>query len=649
MDFFEHQDRARRNTSLLVLYFFLAVALIVVAIYIVVLIFIVGLNRKTEGIEVVPVAGYWDPEIFAYSAGATLIIILLGTLYKTIMLSSGGSVVAGMFGGLPIPTDTTETKLRRLLNVVEEMSLASGVPVPPVFLLEEKGINAFAAGFKPEDAVIAVSRGAVEQLNRAELQGVIAHEFSHILNGDMRTNIRMMGVLHGILLIAMIGYLLFRGSLYGGSTRSYSRDSNRGGGGGQIVIILIGLSLMAIGYIGVFFGKLIKSAVSRQREFLADASAVQFTRYPQGISGALKKIGGFDTGSRIRDPHAEEASHFFFANALGTSFFQLLATHPPLVERIKRLDPEFDGDFNKYQRESLATQEESGISQISPAMPLPEKFQATPQEVVERVGSPTARHIEYARGIREAIPDPLLESTHDAYGARALVYALLLDRNPEVREQQFKSLRSVADPMVYRDTVGLQKALEGLDQRYRLPLIDLAIPALSNLSEKQYETFSQNVKTLIDADHRVNLFEFALQNLLTRHLAPKFGITDQVKVRFTDLKPVIEECQTLLSALAHAGSRKETEVALAFEEAQRKLAVIGKHLTLRPRNTLSLSKIKESLDRLAQVAPLAKKRLVEACATAVIRDGEITLVEAELLRVVCDSLGCPMPPILARI
>ena len=438
MDFFEHQERARRNTGLLVFYFLIAVTLIVVAVYLVILFLIVGVNSRVEGGEPLPIAGYWDPDVFLYSAGATLVVILLGTFYKTLMLSSGGAAVAGMFGGLPIPTDTTEPRLRRLLNVVEEMSLASGVPVPQTFILEEKGINAFAAGFKPEDAVIAVSRGAVEQLNRAELQGVIAHEFSHILNGDMRTNIRLMGLIHGILLIALIGYFLFRGTIHSGGGRHRSGGDREGGGMGALVIILIGLALMAIGYIGVFFGKLIKSAVSRQREFLADASAVQFTRQPEGIAGALKKIGGFVSGSRIRDPHAEEASHFFFANALGTAFFQLLSTHPPLPERIRRLDPDFDGDFERHRRESLSRGEDAGVSRFASTASGSQKIHTSPEEVLNRVGSPTTRHIEYAHRLLDSIPEMLLDSTRDAYGARAVVYALLLDIDSEVRKIQLR-------------------------------------------------------------------------------------------------------------------------------------------------------------------------------------------------------------------
>ena len=648
MDFFEQQDRARRNTVFLIFYFVLAVALIIVGVYLVVQVLFFGANLRADGREGTPL-DYWDPKVFIQVAAGTLVIIALGTLYKILELAWGGSVVAGMFGGLPIPADTTDPKLRRLLNVVEEISLASGVPVPPVFLLEEKGINAFAAGFKPEDAVIAVSRGSIERLTRAELQGVIAHEFSHILNGDMRTNIRMMGVLHGIYLIALIGYFLLRGGFYAGGNRHRSRSNRNDNAGIQIAIMALGLAFMIVGYIGVFFGKLIKSAVSRQREFLADASAVQFTRYPAGIAGALKKIGGFPSGSRIKNPHAEEASHFFFANALRASFFNLLSTHPPLIARIRRLDPEFDGDFARFQRESvnLSSEEDQVMGLVSEA-PSATGFKVQPEDFIRRIGTPTAEHLKYAQALRESIPEVLIQSIHDAYGARAVVYALLLDPDLEVRARQFEKLRKTADPLVFQETVRLQKATENLDPKFRLPLASLVVPALVNLSDKQYESFLKNIKILVEADHRVSLFEFALQNLLVRQLSHRFQGPTRRPLRFRNLQPLTSECEILLSALAHAGSRKEDNVVQAFEEAQNKLGVVGKSLRLKSRKELSLPRIKKALDRLEEVAPLAKKKLVEACAAAVIQDGEVTLNEAELLRVVCDCLGCPMPPILAR-
>ena len=291
-------------------------------------------------------ADLWNPELFGLVAMGTSAVIAAGSLYKMAALSGGGHTVAELLGGRLLRADAATPAERRLLNVVEEMAIASGVPVPPVYLLEnELGINAFAAGHAPGDAVVAVTAGTLARLSRDELQGVIAHEFSHILNGDMRLNIRLMGVLFGILVIGLTGWIIFR-STTGGYVRLGARDDDRKGFN---PLPLIGLALYVIGYVGVFFGNLIKAAVSRQREFLADASAVQFTRNPDGIAGALKKIGAVAEGSRIQDPHAEEASHMFFGDALSgwTELFGLLATHPPLVERIKRIDPSFDGDFSQ--------------------------------------------------------------------------------------------------------------------------------------------------------------------------------------------------------------------------------------------------------------------------------------------------------------
>ncbi len=344
MDFFEHQEQARRKTGLLVVYFVLAVASIIVAVYLAVVAVFVG----TQGDAV---EALWLPQVFGPVAGGTLLVITVGSLYKMADLARGGEVVARSLGGRPVLANTCELRERVLLNVVEEMAIASGTPVPPVFLLDnESAINAFAAGTTPQNAVIGVTRGTIETLNRDELQGVIAHEFSHILNGDMRLNLRLIGLLNGILLIAMIGYVLMRTGSGSYRVGFSSSSSNRKGGN---PLPLLGLLLYVIGYIGVFFGHLIKSAVSRQREFLADASAVQFTRLPDGIVGALKKIGGLVQGSRLRTSQAEEASHMYFGNGLAAPFFALLATHPPLSERIRRIDPSFDGKFPRASRSNI--------------------------------------------------------------------------------------------------------------------------------------------------------------------------------------------------------------------------------------------------------------------------------------------------------
>lgn len=334
MDFFEAQDVARRRTRLLVILFVAAVVLIILIIYIV-----VHYLRGPRPGEVI------DPVLLAVVAGGVVLLVGTGSGYRTLQLRRGGPAVAELLGGRRISPTTTDPAERRLVNVVEEMAIASHIPVPAIYVLDnEEGINAFAAGHSPTDAAVTVTHGTLQALTRDELQGVIAHEFSHIFNGDMRLNLRLMGLLFGILLLAVLGRIL----LYTGPRGAYRGGTNRrGGGGGQIV--LIGLALLLVGYIGVFFGRLIQAAISRQREYLADAAAVQFTRNPQGIAGALKKIGASleagGPGAQIANAHAEEANHLFFARGIGGLATRLFASHPPLVERIRRIDPTFDGHF----------------------------------------------------------------------------------------------------------------------------------------------------------------------------------------------------------------------------------------------------------------------------------------------------------------
>lgn len=315
MDFFQAQDRARANTTKLTLLYIAALLAITTAIYAIAILFLQQDQGQT-------LADYWHPEIYAATTLATLAIIGLGTLVKTLQLRTGGPAVAESLGGQLITPKTADFQQRQLLNIVEEMSIAAGVPAPKTYLLPEPGINAFAAGYTPKDAAIGITQGALDTLDRDELQGVVAHEFSHILNGDMRRNIRAIGLLFGIFLIALIGRILI-------SVRYRSRDSKNNS---AAAFIILGLALIIIGCVGQFFGRIIQAAISRQREYLADASAVQFTRNPSGIAGALKKIR--DHGSRIQNPHATETSHLFFANAL-TSLF---ATHPPLEKRIAAIE-----------------------------------------------------------------------------------------------------------------------------------------------------------------------------------------------------------------------------------------------------------------------------------------------------------------------
>ncbi|MGE9295115.1 MAG: M48 family metallopeptidase, partial [Puniceicoccales bacterium] len=418
MDFFAAQDHAHSRTKLLVVYFVLAVVSIIAALYALVMVFYsYGTTPENQPVQWV----LWSPMVLASVAGVTTLVIGGASLSKIAELKGGGGVVAKSVGGRKIDPMTQDADERKLMNVVEEMAIASGTPVPEVYMMDkEEGINGFAAGFTPDDAAIAVTRGCVQKLSRDELQGVIAHEFSHILNGDMRMNIRLMGVLFGILLLSIIGEGIMRAGFW---SDVGSRRDNKGGN----AIMLFGIGVMVIGYIGVFFGRLIQSAISREREYLADASAVQFTRNPEGIGGALMAIGG--AGSRINHHHNSETAHFFFANALKSSLGGAFATHPPLDVRISRIMPNWDGKFTRPERK---------VSSRSTPPPVPQKAKqkVDPNAWIAGIGAIGASQLAYAEQSRTQAEAALGEHIHSPQDAGPLVLALLLDRNEKVRQKQ---------------------------------------------------------------------------------------------------------------------------------------------------------------------------------------------------------------------
>ncbi len=676
MDFFEHQEQARRKTGRLVLLFTLAVGFLIAGLYFVVrgvMIYVLGLNPYAHldfersanpgtGLLHWELLWRWDPETFLWVTLVTLAIVVLGSMYKVVQLQTGGAAVATSLGGRMIARSTTDPRERQVLNVVDEMAIASGITAPPVYFLEdEPGINAFAAGFTPKDAVIGVTRGTVELLSREELQGVIAHEFSHIFNGDMRLNIQITGFIHGILVIGLVGRVMLR-MTYGGHRHRYS---SRRDGKATLVLFAIGLAIMAIGYMGVLFGNMIKAAVSRQREFLADASAVQFTRYPAGITGALKKIGGLTEGSVMLNPESMTISHMFFSQGLIGGLDSFLATHPPLLERIRRIEPRFNGRFPVVRRPEVekAEQPVAGLAAASPAAAhglapapppiLPGKPAAAATRVTTQglpdpialIGNPTAAHLDYAHSLLESLALPVREAAHDPYGARALVYALLLSSDPEVRNAQLSKLEDKADPAVYQEISRLQAATATVTAAARLPLLDLIVPTLAHLSPQQYRVFRNNVRALIHADREVELFEWMFQQVLLRHLDPKFRSMKRHTVQYYSLKRLAEPCSMLLSALAYQAHHSDGQAAQAFQCGAPYLRI--ENLTLQPRQLCGLPVIDHALETLAQCSPREKRKLLQACAACILADREVTVEEAELLRAVADALDCPMPPLLA--
>ena len=666
MDFFEQQEHAQRRTRWLVAYFLLAVFLIVLLVYLVLvsllppprpegqpapfahgLVTFLALGSGAAGPRPDGFGWLWNPAVFGWTFLGMGLVITIGSLWKISELAGGGRVVAEGLGGRLVNPATEKPEERRLLNVVEEMALASGIPAPLVYVLpREDGINAFAAGHSPKDAVVAVSAGALRLLSRDELQGVIGHEFSHLLNGDMRLNIRLLGLLNGILCLAIGGRLLLQVS-----RSSRSSDSRKGAGA---VVPLLGLALLLLGYIGVFFGSIIKAAVNRQREFLADASSIQFTRNPDGIAGALKKIGGLVVGSRLQASNAAETSHLYFANGLRESWFNLFATHPPLTERILAIDPHFDGVFPPIQPPEAEAEPAGDAAAIRERIKQTEVkrqtgFLTTIGTVVATTGAPTQRHLAYAADLLQAVPPELQAATRQPMEALGLVFATLLGADVALQTQQLEAIGQALGPAVRAETERLAGPVRDVPRHYWLPLLALCVPALRGLSTPQFDQFEVALDWLIKSDAQIELFEFALQRMLRRHLEPAFRPVKPSVVQFYVLAPLRAEVLVVLSALADVGTTDEPARARAFQAGLRALGEEAPDLTPLPLAECSVDQIDAALERLNQASPPLKRALLQACAEVVVTDGRIEGSEAEALRAIADSLDCPLPPFVEGV
>jgi Zn-dependent protease with chaperone function len=644
MDFFGQQDAARKRSSLLVWLYLLAVVLICAS--------VAGIAALAAAVAHDDPTRSATPTILLTAIAAaicTALVIAGGSAYRIAQLRSGGSAVANALGGQRIDPSTRDPNERRILNVVEEMAIASGVPVPPVYIMpQETSINAFAAGFTTGDAVIGVTRGCVEGLTRDELQGVMAHEFSHILNGDMRLNIRLIGLINGIVLLSLLGHIIMRSAIY-------SRPSSRSRGDNALPLIVIGIALLVIGSLGSVMGRVIQAAVSRQREFLADAAAVQFTRNPNGIANALRRIGGSHMSGRLKSAHAEEANHMFFGEATRAMpmFGSALASHPPLKRRIRAIDPSWDGTMlepivdtareeirgqgtpaERFDR--LRQEKQQGARQIDPAAAL--------LPLLALAGNPSATHLEHAQRLIAAIPQDLKDAAHEAYGARAVVYALLLDGRDEIRERQFQRLDSHGDPQIAGLTRKLATTALKLDRHLRLPLLDMTLSSLAGLSEAQHDTFRANLRALIEADQQFDLFEWVTLRVLEQHLDERFGRAKRIVTQYYSLAKLGEPLSVLLSTFAHAGSENPAAATAAYNLGASRIEAEG--LRLIPREECGLVPLDNALSKLATVAPRFKQQVLTACAVCAGADRVITPDEAELLRAVGDMLAVPTPPLL---
>jgi len=645
MDFFEEQALARKRTLRLVLLFAVAVAGVVGAVYFLAMLFYSAGVTDSAGVAYVTgdydnvgklALSFWNPGVLLFALGSTATVVGLGSLYKIAQLRDGGPAVALSLGGRKVDPDSTKLEERRLLNVVEEMAIASGVPAPEVYVLDrEPGINAFAAGNTTSDAVIGVTQGTLQLLRRDELQGVIAHEFSHILNGDSRINLRAIGLLHGIFLLALVGRFLTRGSM---------RSGKKEGGG----VALLGLGLLAIGSIGVFFGRMIQSSISRQRELLADASAVQFTRDTDGLVGALKKIGGAARHSYLDTPKADEASHIFFSDAIRRLrlFAGLFRTHPPLAERIRKLEPQWDGEFTEVAlpdiADGMSTPPDAPDAQSNAFAEAPTEEAVS--EAIAHIGSPRPEQIAFARSLHAALPNLWIHAVHQAPMAQAMVFGLLLAQDEVLRGTELIRVADLTDAQTADLTLRFHSEAGDRSSAEKIALVDMVIPTLRGLSIDEYHRFREVVDSLMQSDRRIDLFEYTLSRMLQRHLARSFDGTGPTPLRFRSLRALLPDAQVLIATLARVGSRTEDEAGRAFRHGAQALQLKESAGAIPPSSECTLASVDAALQRFDAAAPALKRSLMLACAATVMADDAVTDREAELIRAIGDALDCPVPP-----
>jgi Zn-dependent protease with chaperone function len=642
MDFFARQAATRRQSRWMVFLFVLAVIAIVIAIDFVVVTTVAILAVQDDG-------GLLASQDFSLTRFPLVIlfttIVVLGTigfssLARTVSLAAGGGKVAEQLGGTRVGADTTDPLKQRLRNVVEEMAIASGVPVPQVYVLErEAGINAFAAGYSPANAAIAVTRGTLVNLNRDELQGVIAHEFSHVLNGDMRLSTRLIGLLFGLTVIAMVARTILRIAPRGGG-------GGRKGGGGLAVIIVAALIVLALGWIGLFFGRLIQAAVSRNRESLADASAVQFTRDPQGLRNALVKIGALGAGSRFADADAEEVAHMLFAPGIQRAF----ATHPPLIERIREIDPRFQpSEFDEVRRrlgEERAMAEEEA-ARAAPAAArrgglLEGAIVLAPAAVAELVANPGTEHVLQAQAVLQSLPLSFQHSARQPEHATALFIALAIDTAPESRERQLAFVSQQLGGDFHGQVQAMLAEVDALASVQRMPALLQVFAALSQLGRPERVALLKCLNGLLVRESRASVFSYALRKLAQVQLQDNLDPRRRA-AGYLSAQGARDELQLLFSVLAVQGNADEQAARKAYEAG-----IEGLLPGIRP-PMLQLAhwppKLDAALSRLDRLQPAAKEQVVESLVTAISHDGHMTVPESELLRVICAVLHCPLPPL----
>ncbi|MGI9276723.1 MAG: M48 family metallopeptidase [Endozoicomonas sp.] len=622
MNFFKCQKDARRKTRYLLVMMFPVILALALATN-----FLFALHMPL--VQEKPWQNFFTIKSFLLFTVGIGMVVLVSGLVKTIRLArGGGSQVAESLGAELVNPSTGDFYEKRLRNVVEEVALASGAPVPEVYVLRhEQGINAFAAGFLLKDAVIGVTRGAMEQLSRDELEGVVAHEFSHIVHGDMRLNMRLMGIVFGITMLTEFGHMLCRDERY-----PRNRSST------------LGLGLIIIGYSGTFFANIIRSWVNRSREYLADAAAVQYTRNNEAIATALSKIGGSTMGSRLRAASASEVSHMMFGSSIDSFLDGMFATHPPLEKRISKLMPDWDGEFivpSPVGQEKSAQEQKLSPIAVSAGVSL---AAASLSGSLRAMGCPNASHHDYARSLIRNLPIRVACAIHDKDEALHIIMALLLDENPGVLKKQAAIIDRHFSQDVTRSTMELQQDLEvSRLLSDRLAILEMALPALRHCSPEQQKSLQKVLEELAGADGRVSVREWSLMTIVDHQLEDRRQSKDNLgSGKYRHLRSVRNEVVLLVKTLVTMSGMSKADKQACFRQAMKTLGLVpGKSS-----QKVNFKALNQALKKVTLLYPEAKEKLLGTLCDCIQHDGKVVLEEAQALRAIAVTLECPVPPLV---
>jgi len=643
MNFFEAQARAKKHTFIYIILYLAAMGGLIVLANLTIALGLSMLETDSFGQALGQFLNKTTLNTWIASSVFIGGIVLIGSLYKISQLSSGGESVAMSLGGIKVSRNTKDAQQKQLLNVVEEMSIASGISVPPVYLLPESSINAFAAGHTTDDVAIGVTQGLIDTLNREELQGVIAHEFSHIFNGDMKINMRLTGGLHGILLIGLIGEGILRVFSRTSHTTHRSSSSKDKNGNAMLVIILVGVAFYVIGFLGKFMGGWIKAIISRKREYLADATAVQYTRYPDGIAGALKKIGGLSAGSALESDAATTHSHLYFAQGVNGFFTTMFSTHPPLQQRILAIEPRWDGTYPRVSKNKTEQRESHYRVKKEKRQEKKEKLATVvlAKSAIESIATPTDKHIDFAKHVDEELSSLYGDSIGDTLGAQGIILSLLADDDVAMLSRQKEIL-----------SVGLEQELDtalekkkSLKREQYLELVRLLIPTFKSLSAMQYKAFKAYMMHFIEMDKKVTMFEWCLQHVLLRPLDRKFNISKPVNMIHSNIEAVKNEVEVLLSMLAQWQYKDESDAKLAFNKVLKEEGLST--FSYVEKSAIDFKTFTQAIFALEKAKFGVKKRILETILAMMMADKKLSLTENEIIQTIAEILQIPLPPLSA--